>query len=79
MKKFYKIPDSVLISQYEDIIVWLDALPKTKRGKAPFIFGNVMSGTIAFTWKRDATAFVIRFGARLVTDEDRRKHRLGRG
>jgi len=78
MLKFYKIPESILISQYMEIIVWLDALPKTKRGKAPFIFGRVIPGTIAFTWKRDATAFAIKFSARPINDDDKRKYyRMG--
>jgi hypothetical protein len=79
MKKFYKIPEKTLLNDWESIAEWLRALPRTKRGKDPYIFGNVMPGTISFTWKKDALAFVIRFGARLVTDEDRYKHRLGRG
>lgn len=79
MRKFYKIPDSILVKEYTNIIVWLEELPKTKRGKAPFMFGNVMPGSISFTWEKDATAFVIRFGAKLVTEDDRRKYRLVRG
>lgn len=77
MMKFYKIPHDTLINKHMEIIDWLESLPKTKRGKQPFTFGNVMPGTIAFTWKRDALTFVIKFGARLVTEDDRRKHRLG--
>lgn len=63
MKKFYRIPDKVLINNYTDLMNWLMELPKTKRGKYAFTFSNVDTRNIAFTWKKDALAFCIKFGA----------------
>lgn len=79
MLKFYKIPKSVLINNGDDLIDWLEALPKTKRGKDAFVFGKVYSSSIAFIDSKDALAFSIRFGASPITEEDRKMARLSMG
>lgn len=76
--KFYRIPKKVLLDNYKELVEWLASLPKTKRGKDPYIFGNIMRDTVHFTFKKDALAFVIKFGGRPVTLEDRMKERIDR-
>lgn len=79
MMKFYRIPKKVLLDDYKELVEWLASLPKTKRGREPYIFGNIMKDTIHFTWKKDALTFVIKFGGTPVTLEERMKYRQERG
>lgn len=70
MRKFYKIPAKVLIKDSIEISLWLSNLQKTKRGKNAFVFSNIRTDMISFTWKRDAVAFALKFGAIPVTREE---------
>lgn len=76
MLKFYKITEETSIARIQERLNWLENLPKTKRGNIPYVMGKAISGTIAFYKSIDSSTFVLKFGGRPVTEQEKEQYRI---
>lgn len=76
MLKFYKITEDTRLTRIHELLDWLENLPKTKRGNIPYVKGKAIPGTIAFYKSTDASTFVLKFGGRPVTEQEKEQYRL---
>lgn len=79
MLKFYKITEDTRLTRIHEFLNWLESLPKTKRGNVPYVIGKAIPGTIAFYKSTDAATFVLKFGGRLVTEQEKDQYRRRTG